>query len=106
MSSLFRVDKFIVPDAARAEFIRAIRMSHDLIGRQPGCLQHHILEQVDGPGESNFASIVEWSGPDTMDAARKVISGSQMAAGIDPQVFRARNGILADTGTYSSIGVA
>ncbi|MES2128378.1 MAG: antibiotic biosynthesis monooxygenase [Pseudomonadota bacterium] len=102
-SSLFRVDKFIVPASARVPFLTAIEAIHHLIGAQPGCVQNHVLEQVGGPGEFNFVSVVEWASDDAMVCARGVIEAHQAQSGIDPQRFRDKQGIRADVGTYQPV---
>lgn len=99
-ASLFRVDKFVVPAAVRETFLEGVRSIHQLIGAQPGCVQSHVLEQVGGPGEFNFVTIVEWADAQRMEAARRVITAHQEQAGIDVEAFRARYGIRADVAAY------
>lgn len=99
-ASLFRVDKFIVPAAARDTFLDGVRGVHQLIGAQPGCVQSHVLEQVGGPGEFNFVTIVEWADAQHMDAARRVITAHHAQAGIDVDAFRTQHGIRADVAAY------
>lgn len=99
-ASLFRVDKFIVPASVRESFLDRARSVHQLIGAQPGCVQSHVLEQVGGPGEFNFVTIVEWADARHMEAARRVITAHHEQAGIDVEAFRAQHGIRADVAAY------
>lgn len=102
-TSLFRVDKFIVPAAARSTFITAIEKVHHLIGSQPGCVQNLVLEQLGGPGEFNFVSVVEWANDEVMGRARSVIEAHNAQQGIDVQRFRDSHGIRVDVGTYRTV---
>ncbi len=45
----YRIDRFVVPDAARAEFIGRVRMTHAVLRQQPGFVRDALLEH---PGES------------------------------------------------------
>ena len=64
----YRVDKFIVPDAARQAFIDAVDETDAVMRTQPGFVRHDLLEQVGGPGEYNFVTVAEWVQDE--DAAR------------------------------------
>jgi heme-degrading monooxygenase HmoA len=56
---IYRVDKFVVPDRAREEFLHKVRRTHELRRTLPGFLQDFVLEQSSGPGEFNVVTIVE-----------------------------------------------
>ena len=49
-TSIYRVDKFIVPQAAREEFLKKVHDTHSVLRHQPGFIRDTILEQVAGPG--------------------------------------------------------
>lgn len=100
---VYRVDKFIVPAEARAEFIAKVRTTHDLLRRQPGFLQDFILEQESGPGEFNFVTLVEWAGPEYIAAARTAVQELHREMNFNPQELFARLGIKADLGNYRAI---
>jgi len=40
---IYRVDKFVVPDRAREEFIHNVRNTHELLRTLPGFLQDFVL---------------------------------------------------------------
>lgn len=46
---IYRVDKFVVPDAAREEFLDRVRRTHASLKAQPGFLQDFVLEAILGP---------------------------------------------------------
>ena len=50
----YRIDRFVVPDAARAEFIGRVRMTHAVLRQQPGFVRDALLEHPgEAPGESD-----------------------------------------------------
>ena len=46
----YRIDRFVVPDAARAEFIGRVRMTHAVLRQQPGFVRDALLEHPGEPG--------------------------------------------------------
>lgn len=48
---IYRVDKFVVPDRAREEFIGKVSKTHEVLRTVPGFLQDFVLELESGPGE-------------------------------------------------------
>ncbi|AUV84261.1 antibiotic biosynthesis monooxygenase (plasmid) [Salinigranum rubrum] len=101
---VFRVDKFVVPDDARDEFVRELRRTHNLLAEQPGFVQDSLLEQSDGPGEYNFVTIVEWENHEALETARDVISALHERSGFDREELFTRHDIRADIAAYALIG--
>lgn len=101
---VFRVDKFIIPDEARDEFVRELRRTHDQLAKQLGFVQDFLLEQSDGPGDFNFVTIVEWENQEAIEMARGAVSAMYERSGFDPEEMFSRHDISADIATYSLIG--
>ncbi len=59
MSHVYRVDKFVVPNSARDEFVARVKATHEVLKKQRGFVQDILLEQFAGPGEFNFVTIVD-----------------------------------------------
>jgi heme-degrading monooxygenase HmoA len=100
---IYRVDKFAVPDHARAELIERIRRTHELLRTLPGFVQDAVLEQTGGPGEFNFVTIAVWDSEESFEHARATLMARYEATGFSPQEFIARAGIQADLATYRQI---
>lgn len=47
---VYRVDRFTVPEGARAEFLSRVRQTHEALRAQPGFLQDLVLEEPGGAG--------------------------------------------------------
>jgi heme-degrading monooxygenase HmoA len=100
---IYRVDKFVVPAAARREFLGKVRSTHQLLKAQPGFVRDVVLEQASGPGRFNFVTLVEWQSQSAMDAAKAAVTAAHATSGFDPQKLLARLGIEADIATYTAI---
>ncbi|ACI55978.1 heme-degrading monooxygenase HmoA [Rhizobium leguminosarum] len=101
--AFFRVDKFVVPAAAREEFLVNVMMTHKLLEAQDGFIDHKVLEQVAGPGEFNFVTIAQWESADVVERVRAAVAAAHKAANFDPQEMFARLGIRADMASYKPV---
>lgn len=101
--TVYRVDKFVVPEAAREEFLTKIVETHQLLRRQPGFIRDVILEQVAGPGKFNIVTIAEWKDRQSIDAARAVVQRAHAKKGFSPRELMDRLGIEADIADYRPV---
>lgn len=102
-ATIYRVDKFVVPEAAREEFLAKIRQTHELLRQQPGFIRDAILEQISGPGKYNIVTVAEWKDQQAIDAARAVVMRAHAESGFSPQETMQRLGIEADIANYRPI---
>jgi heme-degrading monooxygenase HmoA len=105
LGEVYRIDKFNVPSSARKEFIDKVHRTHELLRTLPGFIQDNVLEQIGGPGEFNFVTIVIWDSMESMEAARKAVMAKREESGFNPQEMFARLGIKADLANYKQIDV-
>lgn len=96
----YRVDKFVVPRAAMADFADAVRRTHEVLRRQPGFVRDVVLEQVSGPGAFNVVTFVEWDGEDALAAAVETVRRFHQSVGFDGRAFAERLGVRGDIGIY------
>ncbi|MBW9055023.1 antibiotic biosynthesis monooxygenase [Rhizobium mesosinicum] len=101
--AFYRIDKFVVPAAAREEFLVNVMMTHKVLEAQDGFVNHNVLEQVAGPGEFNFVTVAEWENADVVERVRAVVAAAHKAANFDPQEMFARLGIRADLASYKPV---
>ena len=100
-SPVYRVDKFVVPAAARAEFMTRVAIIKNMLDAMPGCRQNLVLDQVSGPGVFNVVTIVEWESVEAMENARTAVTARYRETNFNPQETIARLGITADMANYS-----
>lgn len=101
--SIYRVDKFVVPMAARDEFLKRVQDTHEILRAQPGFIRDALLEQTDGPGRFNVVTMVEWESQSAIESARAVVTKAHQESGFDPRETMVRLGIEADIANYRSI---
>jgi heme-degrading monooxygenase HmoA len=100
LKKIYRVDKFVVPESSRDEFLSRILDTHKILRVQPGFLQDSILEQNDGPGRYNIVTVAEWESQEAIDSAKKVVQAEHAKSGFSPQQTMERLGVQADIANY------
>ncbi len=99
----YRIDRFVVPHAARAEFIGRVRLTHAVLRQQPGFVQDMLVEQPAGPGAFDVITIVEWSDASATEGARAAVAAMYARDNFDAQELIRRLGIKADFGSYQPL---
>ncbi|MEP6771744.1 MAG: antibiotic biosynthesis monooxygenase [Polaromonas sp.] len=99
-TSLFRIDKFVVPSQSLWAFVERIQQVQQTLGRQPGCLQKHVLTQKGDSSEFDVVTVVEWASADAVAAAQAVMQKQLASEGFDIQAFRKKLGVRGDSGMY------
>jgi len=97
---LYRVDRFVVPYAARSEFLARVHMTHDVLRRQPGFVRDLLLEHGGTPGESVIVTIAEWENLAATEGARVAVAELHARENFSPQELFARTGIKAEVGSF------
>lgn len=97
----YRIDRFVVPDAARAEFLGRVRMTHAVLRQQPGFVRDALLEHPgEAPGESIILTIAEWQNHAATAGARAAVAALHIRENFKPQELFERAGIKAELGNY------
>lgn len=102
---IYRIDKFMIPDGARREFLERVQQTHALLRQQAGFVRDLVVEKDAGPAEFNFVTVVEWRGRADMDAAGSAVAALHKSLGFDRTAFIARTGIRADIGNYRALEI-
>jgi heme-degrading monooxygenase HmoA len=99
-TSVFRVDKFVVPSQSISVFVERIHHVQRMLGALPGCLQKHVLTQTGDSSEFDVVTVVEWASADAVKAAQAVMQKQLDSEGFDIQAFRKKLGVRGDSGMY------
>jgi heme-degrading monooxygenase HmoA len=99
-SSIFRIDRFVVPAVAEAEFLSAVAETSAAFDGMEGCLQHHMLKQEGPSGDNTYITIVEWASLAAIQAAREVVAAKHKQMNLDPQKLFQRLNIKAELGNF------
>lgn len=97
------INKFIVPEPARDEFMQRLRINRALIQTLSGFVRDFIFEQTGGPGKYNFVTMAVWESAAALDAARQAVYAEYAASGYNPREMYARLDIEADIAYYTQI---
>ena len=103
-TTIYRIDKFVVPRAAREELIQRVYETHEILCRQRGFIRDALLEQISGPGRFNIVTVAEWESQVAIDAARAAVEAARAATGFNAHETMARLGIDPDMANYKHIG--
>ena len=104
-SPFYRVDKFAVPTAGRAEFLEKVAATHALLRTQRGFVRDLIMEQESGPGTFNFVTLVEWTGPEVVEYVAPAVAALHRKMGFNPAELIAKLGIKADIANYRRVDI-
>jgi len=99
----YRLDKFVVPNSARQEFLSKVKEIHAVLRRQPGFKQDLLLEQPQNEEAFNLVTLIEWEDVKYVAGAREVVMALHKSTGFEPKETMSRLGIKAEMGTYKSI---
>lgn len=102
-SARYRVDRFVVPEAARAAFLDRVAATSRVLHRQPGFVRELVLEQSTAAGASNFVTVVEWRDAAAIEQAALAVGRAHAAMGFDRRAFTDEHGIRAEIGTYGAV---
>jgi antibiotic biosynthesis monooxygenase (ABM) superfamily enzyme len=100
---VYRVDRFVVPNAAREEFLARVRQTHDLLRTLPGFMQDFVLEAPAGPDELNVVTVAEWDSPESVENAKAAVIAMRRQTNFDPQEMFTRLGIRAELANYRRV---
>jgi heme-degrading monooxygenase HmoA len=97
---VFRVDRFNVPNSARAEFLQRVTDTHRILARQKGFVRDYLLEQSAGPDAFNLVTLAEWESQHAIEEARDAVAELHRQLGFDAREIFGRLGIRAELGNY------
>ena len=98
----YRIDKFVVPEAARDELLEKVHMTHELLRKQPGFIQDFLLEREAGPGKFILLTFVEWQDETVVASVRAKVAAMHRQMNFDPQEVLARLGVRSGSGKLPS----
>ncbi|WP_349742438.1 antibiotic biosynthesis monooxygenase [Roseateles cavernae] len=100
--SRYRIDKFIVPSSALSSFLKQIERIDAELSTLPGCEQHLVLIQEPDVAAEVFhvMTLVEWTSPAHLIAAKTHMRQRYRRDGFEPAAFIQELGVRADLGDY------
>ena len=100
---VYRLDRFVVPDAAREEFLMRVGQTHEILRAQQGFVQDFLLERPGEDGATIIVTMVEWDSQATVDRVVLTVQAAHREMGFSPKETIERLGIAAEIGIYQAI---
>ena len=101
-STVFRIDRFVVPAAAEVEFLSTVADTNIVFDGMVGCLQRNVLKQEGASGENTYITIVEWASFAVIQKAREA-AAAKKEMDLNPQEMFQRLEIKAELGNYAPV---
>lgn len=101
---VYRLDKFVVPNPARGEFLARVRETHQLLKELPGFIRDFLMERSHTDDSFILVTLVEWQDEESIRNARAAVGDMHRKTGFDTREILARLGIEADIGNYKIAG--
>ncbi len=100
----YRVDTYVIPEAARREFHEAMERNMAFIEKLPGFRGHVVLEKTGGPGAFNLTTIAVWASKEAYERAGEEVRAYYRRIGFDPAAALSRWGVRGEQGVFESRG--
>ncbi|MGF6175937.1 antibiotic biosynthesis monooxygenase family protein [Ensifer sp. 4252] len=100
--ALYRINKFAVPTAARAEFVELVEKTLAVIRSQEGYVKDLFLEQHAGPGKFNFCTMIEFESEEFAPKVAAAIGEFDKSLNIDRAALMEKLGVQTDSASYKS----
>lgn len=97
------IDKFVVPAAAKHEFLERMQISRDFITKLAGFMGDAIYERTDEQGNFVCITMATWESEDAMKVAREAVQAEYKKTGFDLPAMMQRLHITIDRGLYSAM---
>jgi hypothetical protein len=104
LDRVYRLDRFVVPAAARDEFLMRVGQTHKILRKQWGFIQDFLLERPGEDGATIIVTMVEWDSQETVDRVVPIVQAAHREIGFSPKETIARLGVTAEIGIYQTIG--
>src|SRR5579872_3173950 len=97
------IDKFLVPAAAKTEFLERVRINRSFLRTLPGFIQDKAYEYTDDSGNLIFVTVAVWESREAIDKAKQAVQAEYKREGFDMQAMLKRLNIQIDRGIYTEL---
>lgn len=103
MEQIF-IDRFIVPQQAKAEFMERMMINRSFIKQLPGFVGDDAYESRDDDGNFLCITIAVWAGEDALKNAKELVQAEYQKQGFNLPAMLARLNIRMERGQYYRLG--
>lgn len=97
------IDRFIVPDNSKEEFLRRMKINREFIKTLSGFVKDTVYQQTGRNGESNFVTIVVWKNEKALENAKREVAAKYKKQNFDMPVFLERLNIKIERAIYREL---
>jgi heme-degrading monooxygenase HmoA len=94
------IDKFIVPEASKVEFLEAVRSSATFLRTLPGFVEGFVYEKTDGEGRHNVVTTAVWKDEDAFQDAKKSAAEGFKRISFNPPEIMKKLKVEIERGVY------
>ncbi len=97
------IDKFVVPAAAKEEFMKRTQINREFIKGLPGFIEDEIYISTDEDGNTHCVTVAVWENAGALQKAKEKVQEFYREEGFNPAEMLKRLNITMDRGVYSKI---
>lgn len=98
--SVYRIDKFSVPEGNLSKFLCLVGETHEVLRNQAGFVRDYVVEQNSETGSINVVTFAEWSSAAAYSAAVEAVRRFRKEQGFDTRAELENLGIDSELGVY------
>jgi quinol monooxygenase YgiN len=99
MEQIF-IDRFIVPQSAKAEFLERMAVNRNFIKELPGFTGDEVYEHRDDDGSFRYITIAVWTSKEALDRAKTLVQTEYQREGFDLRAMLERLEIRMERELY------
>lgn len=97
------IDKFIVPDMAKAEFLQRVKINRDFIKTLSGFIRDAAYTYTSSDGKLVCVTVAVWTNREALDTAKDAVQAQYKREGFDMPGMLKRLDITIDRGIYKEL---
>lgn len=97
------IDKFIVPQNGKQEFLERVKINRNLIKTLPGFIEDAAYESTDQQGNLIYITVAVWENDEAIKNAKEIVQAEYKKQGFNMQEMFARLHITMDRGLYKKL---
>jgi heme-degrading monooxygenase HmoA len=101
--TIYRIDRFELPESAREELLTAVLHTHELLRQQAGFEYDLLVEEPLPDGRLHVLTVAAWRDEESTVAAKAAIAADRATTGFDPAELLTRLRVTPEFGMYRQI---
>ena len=94
------IDKFIVPEESKVEFLQAVRSSATFLRTLPGFVEGFVYERADGEKSHNVVTTAVWKDEEAFQNAKKCAAEEFKRVSFNPPEIMKKLRVEIERGVY------